>query len=298
MGSPCIAVVGAGFGGIAAVVVLKQAGYRNVVVFEKGDEVGGVWRANTYPEAACDVPAPFYSYSFAPNPRWPHRFARQPAILAYLKEVADRYDVHRQIRFGCEVTAAAFDKVTGKWTVSFRAGDAIEVDMLVSAVGQLSRPSVPPITGLESFEGVTFHSAEWDQSVDLSGRRVAVIGTGASAIQFVPGIQPQVDHLDVFQRSAPYLLPRPDREYNAVQHKLFQRLPRRCWLNAAFGTESWKASALRGSTPNRSKRSCVGSRTVICDARPPPGQSCSRRCGRITRSGANESCSLATTCRR
>ena len=225
MGSPCIAVVGAGFGGIAAVVALKQAGYHNVVVFEKGDEVGGVWRANTYPEAACDVPAPFYSYSFAPNPRWPHRFARQPAILAYLKEVADRYDVHRQIRFGCEVTAAAFDKVTGKWTVSFRAGDAIEVDMLVSAVGQLSRPSVPPITGLESFEGVTFHSAEWDHSIDLNGRRVAVIGTGASAIQFVPGIQPQVDHLDVFQRSAPYLLPRPDREYNAVQHKLFQRLP-------------------------------------------------------------------------
>jgi cation diffusion facilitator CzcD-associated flavoprotein CzcO len=225
MGSPRIAVIGAGFGGIAAVVALKQAGYHDVIVFEKGDEVGGVWRANTYPEAACDVPSPFYSYSFAPNPRWPHRFSRQSAIQGYLNEVVDSYAVRGKIRFGAQVTAAAFEETPGKWTVRLRSGDSVEVDMLVTAVGQLSRPAVPRISGLESFEGASFHSAEWDHSVDLDGLRVAVIGTGASAIQFVPAIQPQVGHLEVFQRSAPYLLPRPDREYSPLQHKLFQRLP-------------------------------------------------------------------------
>jgi cation diffusion facilitator CzcD-associated flavoprotein CzcO len=223
--NPSIAIIGAGFGGIAAAIALKQAGYHDIVVFEKADRVGGTWRANTYPGAACDVPSPFYSYSYAPNPRWPHRFARQPAILNYIENVVDEYDLRRHIRFGTEVNAAAFDDAAGRWTVSLDRGDPVEVDVLVSAVGQLSRPSVPPIPGRESFAGAAFHSAAWDHTVDLTGKRVAVIGTGASAIQFVPEIQRRVAHLDVFQRSAPYLLPRFDREFGPRHHRLFERAP-------------------------------------------------------------------------
>lgn len=223
--TPSVAVIGTGFGGMAAVIELKKRGFDDIVVFEKSDDVGGVWRENTYPGAACDVPSPFYSFSFEPNPRWPHRFSRQPAILDYMRHVADKYDVRRHVRFGTEVTAASFDADAGKWTVELGTGDPVVVDVLVSAVGQLSRPSYPDIEGADSFDGPVFHSAEWDHDVDLSGKRVAVIGTGASAIQFVPEIQPQVEHLTVFQRTPPYIIPRPDREFSDVHHKVFERVP-------------------------------------------------------------------------
>jgi cation diffusion facilitator CzcD-associated flavoprotein CzcO len=222
---PTIAVIGAGFGGLAAAIELKKRGYEDIVIFEKADDVGGVWRENTYPGAACDVPSPFYSYSFEPNPRWPHRFSRQPAILDYVHGVADKYDVRRHIRFGTEVTGASFDESTGKWTVEVGDGEAVVVDVLVSAVGQLSRPAYPDIAGSEKFVGPAFHSATWDHDVDLRGKRVAVIGTGASAIQFIPAIQPEVGHMTVFQRSAPYIIPRPDREWHERHHKVFAKLP-------------------------------------------------------------------------
>ncbi|HWU32768.1 MAG TPA: NAD(P)/FAD-dependent oxidoreductase [Marmoricola sp.] len=221
--SPRVAVIGTGFGGLAAVIELKKRGYDDIVVFEKADDVGGVWRENTYPGAACDVPSPFYSYSFEPNPKWPHRFSRQPAILEYMRGVADKYDVRRHVRFGVEVLGATFDG--GQWTVSLNSGDSVVVDVLVSAVGQLSRPAYPNIPGLDSFEGEAFHSATWDHSVELTGKRVAVIGTGASAVQFIPAIQPEVAHLTVFQRSSPYILPRPDREFGPLHHKVFEKLP-------------------------------------------------------------------------
>ena len=223
--SPRIAVIGAGFGGLAAAIELKKRGYDDLVVLEKSDDVGGVWRENTYPGAACDVPSPFYSFSFEPNPRWPHRFSRQPAILDYIHGVADKYDVRRHIRFGVEVTAASFDEESGTWTVSLSNGEALVVDVLVSAVGQLSRPAVPDIEGRDSFAGPAFHSATWDHGIDLTGQRVAVVGTGASAIQFVPAIQPDVARLTVFQRSAPHLLPRPDREFTELHHKVFEAVP-------------------------------------------------------------------------
>lgn len=222
--SPSIAVIGSGFGGLAAVIELKRRGFGDIVVFEKGDGVGGTWRENTYPGAACDVPSPFYSYSFAPNPRWPHRFSRQPAILEYINKVADDFDVRRHIRFNTEVTGAAFDEATGKWTVSLSTGDPVVVDVLVSAVGQLSRPAIPDLPGLDRFEGPAFHSATWDHDVDLTGRRVAVIGTGASAVQFVPAIQPRVGQMTVFQRSAPYVIPRPDREFSRLHQRVFERV--------------------------------------------------------------------------
>lgn len=222
--SPSIAVIGTGFGGLAAVIELKKRGFDDIVVLEKADDVGGVWRENTYPGAACDVPSPFYSYSFEPNLRWPHRFARQPAILDYIRHVTDKYDVRQHIRFRTEVLGAAYDADAGTWTVELSEGEPIVVDVLVSAVGQLSRPSYPNIPGVDTFTGSTFHSALWDHDVDLAGKRVAVIGTGASAIQFVPEIQPEVDRLTLFQRTPPYVIPRPDRKFTGLHHAAFDKV--------------------------------------------------------------------------
>jgi cation diffusion facilitator CzcD-associated flavoprotein CzcO len=220
-----IAIIGSGFGGLGVAIELKRAGYTDIVLLEKGEEVGGVWRENTYPGAACDIPSPYYSFSYEPNPRWPRRYSSQPVILDYLRTVADSYDVRRHIRFGTEVTAADFDASARKWTVHTSTADRIEVDVLISAVGQLSRPSWPKIDGRESFDGPAFHSAQWDHDVDLAGKRVAVIGTGASAIQFVPEIQPAVAKLSLFQRTPPYVVPRPDTEFSALHQKVFTRAP-------------------------------------------------------------------------
>jgi cation diffusion facilitator CzcD-associated flavoprotein CzcO len=222
---PVIAIIGAGFGGLAAAIELKKHGHNDIMLFERSNDVGGVWRENTYPGAACDVPSPLYSFSFEPNPLWPRRYSRQPDILDYLRETAAKYGVLRHIRFETEVTAAEFDEDANRWTIVTGAGDTVEADVLVSAVGQLSRPAMPDIKGRDGFAGASFHSAEWDHSVDLADKRVAVIGTGASAIQFVPEIQPQVEHLTLFQRTAPYLLPRFDTAFSTMHHKLFQRIP-------------------------------------------------------------------------
>ncbi|MEQ6900051.1 NAD(P)/FAD-dependent oxidoreductase [Nocardioides sp. YIM 152588] len=227
--SPSIAIIGSGFGGLAAAIELRRRGYDDVVLLERADEVGGVWRDNTYPGAACDVPSPIYSFSFEPNLRWPHRFSRQPAILDYLRSVADKYDVRRRIRFGVEVVAATYDDGDRRWHVDLRTADGhdeeLEVDVLVSAVGQLSRPGFADIPGRETFDGPSFHSAEWRHDVDLTGKRVAVVGTGASAVQFVPAIAPEVGSMTVYQRSAPYLLLRPDRRFSRAHHRLFSALP-------------------------------------------------------------------------
>ncbi|TCJ28286.1 flavin-containing monooxygenase [Nocardioides jejuensis] len=225
MSTPRIAVIGTGFGGIAAVIELKKRGFHDIVMLEKGSDVGGVWRENTYPGAACDVPSPFYSYSFEPNPRWPHRFSRQPAILDYIHGVVDKYDVRRHIRLNAEVTGAAYDDATGTWTVALAGGEELVVDVLVSAVGQLSRPAYADIPGRDTFAGPAFHSALWDHDVDLAGKRVAVIGTGASAIQFVPELQQEVAHLDLFQRTPPHIVPRMDKKFSPLHHKVFEKVP-------------------------------------------------------------------------
>ena len=223
--SPSIIIIGAGFGGMAAAIELKKAGYDDIVILEKGDDVGGVWRENTYPGAACDVPSPFYSYSFAPNPEWPNRYSPQPAILDYARKVAADFDVRQYVRTGVAASAAEWNDGTAKWHVMCEDGSEFVGDILVPAMGQLSRPADPRIEGLGSFKGEAFHSALWDHSVDLTGKRVAVIGTGASAIQFVPAIQPEVGHMTVFQRTAPYLVPRMDTIYSSGHHKLFRLLP-------------------------------------------------------------------------
>jgi cation diffusion facilitator CzcD-associated flavoprotein CzcO len=231
MPQPSITIIGAGFGGLGTAIELKRAGFTDVTVLEKADGVGGVWRENTYPNAACDVPSSLYSWSFAPNPEWPHRYSRQDEILAYIERTAAEQGVLDQVRTGVEVASAAYDEVERSWHLTTTAGEAIDTDVLISCVGQLSRPSIPPIPGLGTFEGPAFHSAEWDHDVELTGKRIAVLGTGASAIQFVPGIQPGARHVTVFQRSAPYVAPKPDREYTATHNRLFRRFPR----TQAFG---------------------------------------------------------------
>jgi cation diffusion facilitator CzcD-associated flavoprotein CzcO len=219
-----VAVVGAGFGGVGAAVMLRRAGYHDVVVFERGERVGGVWHHNTYPGAACDIPSHLYEFSFEPNPRWSRRYAPQAEIQAYLENVARTYGVLDQIRTNTEVTRARWDADHCKWTLDTSAGTH-EADILVTACGQLSVPSVPPIPGLDSFDGPAFHTASWSHDVDLTGKRVAVIGSGCSAIQVVPAIQPAVAHVDVYQRSPGWTFPKMDFAYSERTKRLFERFP-------------------------------------------------------------------------
>ncbi|HEV3002015.1 MAG TPA: NAD(P)/FAD-dependent oxidoreductase, partial [Solirubrobacteraceae bacterium] len=186
-----IAIVGGGFAGVGAAVLLTRAGHRDVTVFEKGERVGGVWHHNTYPGAACDVPSHLYEFSFAPNPRWSRRYAPQAEIQAYVEDVARREGVLDRIRTRTEVESARWDAAASRWQLETTAGPH-EADVLITACGQLSVPSIPPLPGLDSFAGPAFHTARWDHGVDLAGRRVAVVGTGCSAIQVVPAIQPKV----------------------------------------------------------------------------------------------------------
>lgn len=239
-----IVVVGGGFGGVGAAVMLKREGYENVIVFEKGERVGGVWQHNTYPGAACDIPSHLYEYSFAPN-RWSRRYAPQAEIQAYVEGVARRFGVLDKVRTGTEVTSARWDEVHGKWLFETSAGPH-QADVLLTACGQLSVPSAPPIPGLDEFEGPAFHTAEWRHDVDLAGKRVAVIGTGCSAIQVVPAIQAAVAQLDVYQRSPGWTLPKMDFEYSSRAHTLFRRFPvlRRLDRASIFAFQEFAAAAL------------------------------------------------------
>ena len=222
--TPSIAVVGGGFGGVGAVVMLQRAGYDDVTVFERGERVGGVWHHNTYPGAACDIPSHLYEFSFEPNPHWSRRFAPQAEIQAYLEDVARRHGVLDRIRTGTEVTRASWDDERTRWILETSAGTH-EADVLVTACGQLSVPSIPPLPGLDSFEGPAFHTARWRHDVDLTGKRVAVVGTGCSAIQVVPAIQPIVEHVDVYQRSPGWTFPKSDFAYRDRTKRLFARFP-------------------------------------------------------------------------
>ena len=223
-GLPRVLVVGAGFGGIGLAAHLIEAGYP-VTVLEKASGVGGVWRENTYPGCACDVPSHLYSFSFAPNPDWSRRYSPGPEILRYLEDVAARTGVLDRIRFGVEVAEAAYDEAAAHWRVTSTTGEVVEAEVLVPAVGQLSRWNWPDIPGLESFRGEVMHSAAWRPEVPLSGRRIAVVGTGASAVQFVPEIAPLAARLTVFQRSAPWVLPRLDHRYSRLGRRLTGRIP-------------------------------------------------------------------------
>lgn len=217
-----VIVIGAGFGGLGAAIALQRAGNAEVTVLEKADGIGGVWRENTYPGAACDVPSALYSWSFAPNRRWGRRYSPQPEILDYIRRTAQQEGILDRVRTGVEVQCC--DWVDGEWRVTTDAGE-LRADVLVPAVGQLSRPVIPRIPGIEDFAGPAFHSAQWRHDVPLAGRRVAVVGTGASAIQFVPRIAPEAEHVTVFQRSAPYVVPKPDGAHGPLHRLLSDRTP-------------------------------------------------------------------------
>lgn len=219
-----VAIIGAGFGGLGAGIRLRQAGVTDFVILERAASVGGTWRDNTYPGCACDVPSHLYSFSFAPNPHWSHSFSRQPEIRQYLEEVTDRYRVRGHIRFGTELSEARWDAATARWQLRTSRGD-LTADVLISAAGPLSEPSIPDIPGLAEFPGEVFHSARWNHDYDLTGKRVAVVGTGASAIQLVPAIQPLVSRLVLFQRTPAWVLPRRDRPISGAERWLFEHLP-------------------------------------------------------------------------
>lgn len=219
-----VAIIGSGFGGIGMAVQLKRAGITDVVLLERAAGLGGTWRDNSYPGAACDVPSHLYCFSFAPNPGWTRSFSPQPEILDYLCRVAREEGVTGKIRFGEEVKAARWDAAAGRWRLETNSGTLTAL-FVVSAAGPLSDPLIPGIPGLGTFAGTVFHSATWNHDYDLTGRNVAVIGTGASAIQFVPRIQPLVGQLNVFQRTPPWILPRHDRRISRPEHWLFRHAP-------------------------------------------------------------------------
>jgi cation diffusion facilitator CzcD-associated flavoprotein CzcO len=243
-----VVVIGAGFGGLGVARALRETGIQDVTILERAAEVGGVWRDNTYPGAACDVPSPLYSWSWATNPRWGRRYSGQAEILDYIRRTAAAEGLLDLVRTGTEVTALEY--VDGAWRVTTDVG-VLDADLVVCATGQLSNPVVPSIPGADTFAGPVFHSARWRHDVDLTGKRVAVVGTGASAIQFVPGIVDRVGSMTVFQRSAPYVVPKPDAGYTATHHRLFEKYPavpageRRLtyWVTERFN------AALEGSSP-------------------------------------------------
>ncbi|MBM2616000.1 NAD(P)/FAD-dependent oxidoreductase [Actinoplanes sp. LDG1-06] len=219
--SPRVVVIGAGFGGIAAAAALLEAGFDDVVVLERAASTGGVWRDNTYPGCACDVPAPLYSYSFAPNPRWSRRFPAHDEILAYLRATADRLGVTGRVCLNAAVTSATW--TGGHWRVETADGTTYEADVLVPAVGQLGNPVLPAIPG--SYEGPVVHTARWRDDLPVDGARIGVIGTGASAIQLVPAIAGRAAHITVFQRTPPWTLPRPDRRYGRGRRYAYGKMP-------------------------------------------------------------------------
>jgi cation diffusion facilitator CzcD-associated flavoprotein CzcO len=234
-----IAIIGSGFSGIGMAIRLKREGYASFTIYEAAGDLGGTWRDNTYPGAACDVPSHLYSYSFEANPSWSRVFSHQHEILAYLKHCASKYRVDDVIQFNTRVMAARFDDVRLVWTLDIvRNGvhETVETDVVIAAVGLLSHPAMPRFEGIDTFGGKIFHSSQWDHDYPLEGKRVAVIGTGASAIQFVPKIQPRVAQLLVFQRSAPWIMPKPDKRISDRARRLFTHLPfaQRCVRTATY----------------------------------------------------------------
>ncbi|WP_426572298.1 flavin-containing monooxygenase [Aquihabitans sp. McL0605] len=219
-----VIIVGTGFSGIGMAAQLKRSGMDDFLILERADDVGGTWRDNTYPGCACDVPSLLYSFSWAQNPDWSDTFSPQPEIWEYLRTVAKDEQLDAHTRFGHTVQGARWDETRRVWSIETSEG-TYEAQVLIAGLGPLSEPSTPHLPGIESFEGTVFHSATWDHDHDLRGERVAVIGTGASAIQFVPAIQPSVDHLTVFQRTPPWVMERRSRPIGRFERTLFKRVP-------------------------------------------------------------------------
>jgi len=239
---PRIAIIGSGFSGICLGIRLKKAGIHSFTIFEKAGRLGGTWRDNTYPGAACDVPAFAYCFSFEQKTDWTRKWAGQEELLAYMDHCAEKYGIVPHVCLDTEIESAQFDADAALWRLRTRTGGEVEAEVLISAVGQLNRPKEPEIPGLGDFKGVQFHSARWNHGYDLTGKRVAVIGNAASAIQFIPQIAKRVEHLTVFQRSANWMIPRFDRAYTQKQIDRFSRHP---WLAKLYRWWIWAGFELR-----------------------------------------------------
>ncbi|GAC1631049.1 MAG: NAD(P)/FAD-dependent oxidoreductase [Nevskia sp.] len=220
-----VLIIGSGFAGLGMGIKLKEAGLTNFTILERADDVGGTWRDNNYPGCACDVQSHLYSFSFEPNPNWTRMFAQQPEIRAYLRHCAEKYALLPHIVYGADLVSARFDEARSLWHVATRDGRSFSANVLVSGMGGLSNPAFPKIKGLENFKGKAFHSAQWDHSYELAGKNVAVIGTGASAIQFVPQIAKKAATMALYQRTPPWIMPKPDRAISGFERALFKRLP-------------------------------------------------------------------------
>lgn len=224
MAAPGIAIIGSGFAGIGMAIRLKQSGFHDFVILEKSADLGGTWRDNTYPGCACDVPSPLYSFSYELNPSWSRLFSPQQEIWAYLRACVTKHGLARHLRYGKHVTSLDYDDETRSWRITTADGERLRANAVISAIGALHVPSLPRIDGRETFEGPAFHSAEWDHAADLTGKRIAVIGTGASAVQFVPRIAERAERLTIFQRTPPWIHPKPDFAISARMRRIL-RLP-------------------------------------------------------------------------
>jgi cation diffusion facilitator CzcD-associated flavoprotein CzcO len=266
-----IAVIGTGFAGLGAAIALRRAGYRDLVLLERAADVGGTWRDNTYPGCRCDVQSNLYSFSFAPKPDWSETFPSQPELRGYLRNVTDDYGLRSLIRFGHEVTAAAWDEDARRWRITTSQGE-VRARYLIAGTGTLVEPSAPGLPGLDDFGGTVMHSARWDPAWSPDARRVAVIGTGSSAIQLVPVIQPRVAHLTLFQRTAAYVLPHDNRPVTARERALYRRLP--LAQRAARIATYWRREKLAIGfvlRPRLLERAEAGWRRYLAAAVPDPG---------------------------
>ncbi|TFW22379.1 NAD(P)/FAD-dependent oxidoreductase [Massilia arenosa] len=251
-------IIGAGFGGIGMGIALRRADVEAFQILEQAQDLGGVWRDNTYPGAACDIPSHLYSFSFEPYAGWTRVFATQPEIHAYLQHCARKYGVLPHIRFGAGVTAARYDDALQLWAATLADGTTLSARMLITATGQLSRPALPEIQGSETFRGHSFHSAAWDHTHDLAGQRVAVIGTGASAAQFVPPLAAKAAHLTVFQRTPAWMIPRPDRAYSRFERAVFRHVPGAARLYRAAIYVQYESRALGFTRVKSAMKLAVG----------------------------------------
>jgi len=226
-----VAILGAGFGGIGAAIKLRERGIDNICVFEKAGGIGGTWWHNTYPGAACDIPSHLYCYSFEPNPNWSRKYSPQPEIQAYIEHCAEKYGIERHIRLNTAVNQFVFDDSRKLWIAQLADGSEVASRHVIFASGGLHLPAYPEIVGMDSFAGPSMHSAQWDHTVEFAGKRVAVIGSAASAIQLIPELAAVVEHLDVYQRTPNYIAPRNDRAFTPREKARFARWP---WLNRLY----------------------------------------------------------------
>ncbi|NNC54610.1 MAG: NAD(P)/FAD-dependent oxidoreductase, partial [Pseudomonadales bacterium] len=231
-----VVIIGAGFSGMCMAIQLKKSGFDDFIVLEEADEVGGTWRENTYPGAECDIPSALYSYSFEHNAKWRYKWSGQEQILDYQKGIAKKYGLYAHIRFNQHVCAAKYCQAETHWVVDTKSGERYFCQHLVSAVGQLHIPSIPEFANANSYQGTAFHSARWNHAIDLSGKRVAVIGNAASALQFIPQIAPRVKHLTVFQRSPNWVIAKRDRRYSRFEQWISEKIP---WVTRMYRLRLW-----------------------------------------------------------